>query len=160
MYSICFICWYISPVLDILVPLIWTWQLGFLLGAVWNFISCRSGCVPGIDFIWFLCTLYFVLYRQRSCKHTRYWYLLYMFIVVSILFLSFSIPYWEVSVAIEIHLGSHHLNAVLRIQDVYPGSEFFPSWIPDPNLSSRIPDLGSASKNLSILTPKIVTKLS
>jgi hypothetical protein len=36
-----------------------------------------------------------------------------------------------------------------------PGSEFFPSQIseiPDPNFS--IPDLGFASKNLRILTPK------
>ncbi len=24
-------------------------------------------------------------------------------------------------------------KAVLRIRDVYPGSEFFPSWIPNPN---------------------------
>ncbi len=35
--------------------------------------------------------------------------------------------------------------AVLRSWDVYPGSDFFPS---------RIPDAGSASKNLSILTQK------
>jgi hypothetical protein len=34
------------------------------------------------------------------------------------------------------------LEAVLRIWDVYPGSDFF-----------SIPDPGSASKNLSILTP-------
>jgi hypothetical protein len=34
----------------------------------------------------------------------------------------------------------------------YPGSEFFPFWIPDPIFS--IPDPGSASKNLSILTQK------
>jgi hypothetical protein len=34
-----------------------------------------------------------------------------------------------------------------------PGSDFFPSRIPDPNFS--IPDPGSASKNLSILTQKI-----
>jgi hypothetical protein len=53
-------------------------------------------------------------------------------------------------------------NAVLRIRDVYPGSEFFP--IPDPE--SRVkkisdPGSGSASKsNLSILTQKIVSKLS
>ncbi len=40
----------------------------------------------------------------------------------------------------------------------YPGSEFFP--IPDPG-SKRFPDLGSASasKNLSILNQKIVSKL-
>jgi hypothetical protein len=41
-------------------------------------------------------------------------------------------------------------KSVLRIRDVYPGSEFFPSRIPDPNFS--ITD--SHQKNLSILTPK------
>jgi hypothetical protein len=42
---------------------------------------------------------------------------------------------------------------VLRIRDVYPGSNFFPSRI----LTVSIPDPGSASKNfilLSILIPK------
>jgi hypothetical protein len=39
---------------------------------------------------------------------------------------------------------------VLRIRDVYPGSDFFPSRIPDPICLH----LGSASKNLSILTQK------
>ena len=106
--------------------------------------------MPEIDFIWFLCTLSPTVLQAHLVP------VLYMFIVVSILFLSFSIPYWEVSIAIEIHLGSHHLNAVLRIRDVYPGSEFFPSCIPDPNLSSRIPDLGSASKNSSILIPQLL----
>jgi hypothetical protein len=38
-----------------------------------------------------------------------------------------------------------YYRAVLGIQDVYPGSEFFPSRIPNP---------GSASKNASILTLK------
>ncbi len=50
----------------------------------------------------------------------------------------------------------------------YPGSEFFPCRIPDPiffHPGSRIrifsiPDPGSASKNLIILTQKIVSKLS
>ncbi len=59
------------------------------------------------------------------------------------------------------------LKAVLQIWYVYPGSEYFPPRIPDPNFSqpwSRIrifliPDSGSASKNLSILTPKMVSKL-
>jgi hypothetical protein len=37
-----------------------------------------------------------------------------------------------------------------------PGSEFFASWI----RIFCIPDPGSASKNLSILTQKIVSKLS
>jgi hypothetical protein len=48
-----------------------------------------------------------------------------------------------------------------RIRDVYLGSEFFPSRVPDPG-SKRFPDpvSGSASKNLSILTQKIVSKLS
>jgi hypothetical protein len=49
---------------------------------------------------------------------------------------------------------------VLRIRDVYPGSEIIPSRIPDKNFfrpASRIqifsiPDTDSASKNLSILT--------
>ncbi len=39
--------------------------------------------------------------------------------------------------------------AVLRIRDVYPGSDFFPSRI----RTVSIPDPGSSSKNLSILTP-------
>jgi hypothetical protein len=53
-------------------------------------------------------------------------------------------------------------KSLLWIRDVYPESDFFPSWIPDPNclhprsriLTVSIPDPGSASKNLSILTPK------
>jgi len=49
------------------------------------------------------------------------------------------------------------LITVWRIRDVYPGSDFFPSRIPDPNIS--IPDPGSASKNLRILTQKMVSKL-
>jgi hypothetical protein len=45
--------------------------------------------------------------------------------------------------------------------DVYPGSDFYPSRIPDPTFfhpGSRIQIFhpGSTSKNLSILTPKIV----
>ncbi len=39
---------------------------------------------------------------------------------------------------------------MLRIRNVYPGSDFFPSRIPDPNCLHP----GSASKNLSILTQK------
>ncbi len=45
---------------------------------------------------------------------------------------------------------------MLRIRYVYPGSEFFPSLI----RIFSIRDPGSTSKNLSILTPKIVSKLS
>ncbi len=44
-----------------------------------------------------------------------------------------------------------------------PGTKFFPSWIPDPGsefFPSRILDPGCASKNLSILTKKIVSQLS
>ncbi len=41
-------------------------------------------------------------------------------------------------------------HTVLRIRDVYPGSDFFSSRI----RTVSIPDPGSASKNLSILTPK------
>ncbi len=40
-----------------------------------------------------------------------------------------------------------------------PGSDFFPSRIPDPDPNFSIPDPGSASKNLSILTQKMVSKL-
>ncbi len=45
-------------------------------------------------------------------------------------------------------------NAVLGIRDVYPWSDFFPSRI----RTVSIPDLGSASKNLSILTKKKTKK--
>jgi hypothetical protein len=45
----------------------------------------------------------------------------------------------------------------LRIRDVHPGSDFFPSQIPDPNFS--IPDPGSASKNLGVVTKKLISKL-
>jgi hypothetical protein len=39
------------------------------------------------------------------------------------------------------------LNTVLRIRDVLPGSDFFPSRIPDPGFfPSRIPDPGSVRK--------------
>ncbi len=52
---------------------------------------------------------------------------------------------------------------VLRIRDVYPGYESFTSRIPDPG-PKIFPDpwsgFASASKNLSILTPKIVSTLS
>jgi hypothetical protein len=44
--------------------------------------------------------------------------------------------------------------AVLRIRDVYPGSDFFS--IPDPIFFHP----GYASENLSILTQKIVSNLS
>jgi hypothetical protein len=44
----------------------------------------------------------------------------------------------------------------MRIRDVYAGSEFFPSRIPDPNFFHP----RSASKNLCISTQKIVSKLS
>jgi hypothetical protein len=51
---------------------------------------------------------------------------------------------------------------VWRIRDVYPGSRIRLFSIPDPNClhpGSRIPDPGSSSKNLSILTPKKAKKL-
>ncbi len=50
------------------------------------------------------------------------------------------------------------LKPVLRIRDVYPGSDILHpgSWIPDPNFLHS----GSASKNLSILTQKNFLKLS
>jgi hypothetical protein len=44
----------------------------------------------------------------------------------------------------------HEKNTTLRIQDVYPGSDFFPSRIQIVS----IPNPGSASKNKSILTQK------
>ncbi len=60
--------------------------------------------------------------------------------------------------ALEEHVlscQSKHSKTVLRIRDVYPGSEFFPSRIPNPNLFHP----GSASKkNKSILTQKMVSK--
>ncbi len=48
-----------------------------------------------------------------------------------------------------------------QIQDT--GSNFFSSWIPDPRLEffpSRVLDPGCISKNLSILTKKMVSQLS
>ncbi len=51
------------------------------------------------------------------------------------------------------------LRTVLRSRDVYPGSWIRIFSIPDPG-STRFLDLGSASKNFSILTQKIVSKLS
>ena len=48
-----------------------------------------------------------------------------------------------------------------RSQDT--GSKFFPSWIPDPRFEffpSQVLDPGCISKNLSILTKKMVTQLS
>jgi hypothetical protein len=50
-------------------------------------------------------------------------------------------------------------KAVLRIRDVYPGSWIRIFFIPDPNFfhpGSEFFHPGSASKNLSILTQKIV----
>ncbi len=57
------------------------------------------------------------------------------------------------------------VDAVLQIRDVYPGSriQIFSTRITDPG-SKRFPDPGSgsasASKNLRILTQKIVSMLS
>ncbi len=45
----------------------------------------------------------------------------------------------------------------------HPGSKFFPSWIPDPRFEffqSRVLDPGCISKNLNILTKKMVSQLS
>jgi hypothetical protein len=62
----------------------------------------------------------------------------------------------------------HAMRVFIKILQVLRGSvadpgclsriQFFPSRILDPNFS--IPDPGSLSKNLSILTQKIVSKLS
>ncbi len=51
-----------------------------------------------------------------------------------------------------IHNNVNTLQLSFRKKATIPGSDFFPSRIPDPNFF--IPDPGSASKNLSILTPK------
>ncbi len=51
---------------------------------------------------------------------------------------------------------SKHYDQWLRIRDVYPGSKFFP---PRIRIFSS-PHPGSASKNLSILTQKMVSKFS
>jgi hypothetical protein len=63
------------------------------------------------------------------------------------------------------YAGRPHSNGspgpVLRIRDVYPGSRIRLFSIPDPESElspSRIPDPGSSSKNLSILTPKKAKK--
>jgi hypothetical protein len=42
-------------------------------------------------------------------------------------FSSFCMPYLNI-----VPTNRRNLMAVLRIWDVYPGSEFLPSWIPDP----------------------------
>jgi hypothetical protein len=51
-----------------------------------------------------------------------------------------------------------HISPNQRKQDVYPGSKFFRSWIPDQG-SKRFQDPGSgpasAFKNLSFLTQKM-----
>jgi hypothetical protein len=48
------------------------------------------------------------------------------------------------------HYEVNHFLPVLRIRDVYPGSDFFH---PESGLfPSRIPETGSASKNISIST--------
>jgi hypothetical protein len=47
-------------------------------------------------------------------------------------------------------------QSVWRIRNVYPGSRIRTVSIPDPR--SRVPDPGSSSKNLSILTPKKAKK--
>jgi hypothetical protein len=52
----------------------------------------------------------------------------------------------------------YYQQCCVRIRDVYPGSDFFPSQI----RTVSIPDPGFSSKNLSILTPKkqkMVSKL-
>jgi hypothetical protein len=63
---------------------------------------------------------------------------------------------------VRTYVGQHVLvilsgDAVLRIRDVYPGSEFFPSRIRG---QKKIPDPGSSSENFSIFHPKNVSKLS
>jgi hypothetical protein len=55
----------------------------------------------------------------------------------------------------EDEVSSIQAYAVLRIRDVCPGSDFFPFRIPDPNLFH--PE--SSSKNISILTQKMISKL-
>ncbi len=73
-----------------------------------------------------------------------------------------TLTFWDwVFVYMHVDLDLNKGQAVLRIRDVYPRSEFFPSRtrmfsIPDPNYSHS----GSAANNLSILTQNIVSKLS
>ena len=65
------------------------------------------------------------------------------------------------------HLFGKKINnfiAVLRIRDVYLGSRIRLFYIPDPNFSITdpnfsIPDPGSASKKLSVVTKKVISKL-
>jgi hypothetical protein len=57
---------------------------------------------------------------------------------------------------VEIEVLNRVEHAVLRIRDVYPGSRIRIFSIPDPNFFHP----RSASKNLSILTQRIVSKLS
>ncbi len=59
-------------------------------------------------------------------------------------------------------LKPHNYTDIQRIRDVFPGSRIRIFSIPDPGYRvEKIPDPGSgtASKNLSILTQKIVSKL-
>ncbi len=56
----------------------------------------------------------------------------------------------------HLHINQSAYQSVLQIRDAYPGSEYYPSRIRIFSLA----DPGSASKNFSILTQKIVSKLS
>jgi hypothetical protein len=66
---------------------------------------------------------------------------------------------WERGRRSTIPYGTLGYQAVLQIKDVYPGSRIRIFSIPDP-VSKRFLDPGNASKNLSILTKKNVSKLS
>jgi hypothetical protein len=68
------------------------------------------------------------------------------------------IPLAAVRDVLPVHM---YKKAVLRIRDVYPGFRIRIFSIPDPGVK-KIPGSGtaSASKNLSILTQKCVSKLS
>jgi hypothetical protein len=53
---------------------------------------------------------------------------------------------WPAAAPVYSGTGTYMLCAVLRTRDVYPGSRV-----------KKVPDPGSASKNLSILNPKILS---
>jgi hypothetical protein len=63
---------------------------------------------------------------------------------------------WSAGVWQMKHLPEGRYSSQLRIRDVFPDSEsqFRLFYIPNPNFSIPDPNPGSASKNLSILTPK------
>ncbi len=80
----------------------------------------------------------------------------------------FCVLFWQSTVCWPLICLSRLPIWYLRIWNVYPGSQIriFPSRIPDPGSKrfriqgQKDPGSGCASKNLRILTPKTVSKLS